>query len=1427
MYMYMHMQAAHVARAAWVWVRAVATALAILVRGNTMRAARWGWAILVVLVVLINVVGIPQHVRDLHGTCYPAGAPPSAHDADDPCDATHALFQLPDTVLRQGIPPYITSLYAYWVLTIELLFVAAFLIVAMGIVRRAPNDRMTLFVSVTFLTFSTITGLTQPLKIGELHGGVYDLAKPAALVVEAIATTCCLIFFYVFPSGTYVPRWTRSFAFVWCAINGLWLLDALGVPFNRLGMLSTLLTLLLSVNFLSATDFMRNPPLSLVWVAFWFGSGVVAQVSRWRRADEAQRRRMRWVLVGLCTAVLGGLIFYFPPISPAPGYPGIFPDYSYSCTGDNIHQCLFPVTQHPGLVAAYKMLSLAVAGTLVLLGPFTLATTLQRYPLRRAALIVGQTYVMLAGALLWVLMAGVLRLPSFVPGAPANMPEFTIAFLPVILLGFLLATSVCYLVLVWPFVSPSVAAVRRADRELMEAQRGRISEIAELLFADPDPQRMIRILAAQATQLVQSTHSIVYLRDPERDDADGCFRFTAADNPATTAPSLLEYGAEDVLKLKNEELLAPSQDWRLSVIVPLMGLRGSPGGALVGVLALGPKRQQARWLRWMHVTGLRRWLSASWYIWWSTQYTQYDQNRLRQLAREGGQAISTAHLRAAHLEMEQHRAEPRGQAEALAHDLFAAPSQILPTLHRLAENACESAEARAVLYNLGPTLADKHADPALVALAEGFFAISRQESAERLADEVHNLTDQLARDATGEWHGSARAHAWYQLCEQALRARSPADVAHLRPLLEAYDASLAEPSAGAAPVATAPVATASDASAPGCDDGAESDGAESDGLMLQGRAQGAERDAAQRWMCYRPAVVALRSIATRLSAAGADQPFEDQQIALEEALKQLTHLEREVTPACPPLERLLLQRIGARWRAAGREALEELHGYVEATLLTSHVFATPQARLALQLTNRGRRPVSNIVVELAPQTDYMVVEAPDPVKTLVPGWPVQVNFEVEPQLAPTEQRFRPHFRIRYVDEGKERYVSPAESTVEIMSVPTAPPQANPYVPGHVLEATSEVFFGRDELLDVLEDELKHGHSIVVTGQWRMGKSSLLKRLQARFDHVCHAVYFDGGRVVGGDAANFFADLSAQITETLALSAPSAEDFAASPATVFARDVLPAVFAALGDRQLLLLIDEFEELHRLMERGKLDRAVFSYLRHLMQHEDRVRFVFAGKRRVEEGDGAEWSAFFNPALHSRVGLLKEDAARDLIKKPVAGHLAYDDLALMTLWSFTAGHPYFLQLLCYALVPRAREERRTFVQASHVWAALPLAIEKGAIPLAAIWQAELSRDERVVLYALSHLMQAPDETATVTTVIAYWAARGVTLEEMAVRAAAVRLCECEICTALDLVDMDPTRGDAPHEPVYGWKVWIIGHWVRQTCSLSDVLGVTARRS
>jgi hypothetical protein len=96
-----------------------------------------------------------------------------------------------------------------------------------------------------------------------------------------------MLFFYLFPSGRFVPRWTRWLAICWVVFLGLWNFT----PFGPL----------------TWPPLLFNAAIVVLW-----GSFPVAQIYRYVRvSDRTQRQQTKWVVFGVAVAVAGALTTIF------------------------------------------------------------------------------------------------------------------------------------------------------------------------------------------------------------------------------------------------------------------------------------------------------------------------------------------------------------------------------------------------------------------------------------------------------------------------------------------------------------------------------------------------------------------------------------------------------------------------------------------------------------------------------------------------------------------------------------------------------------------------------------------------------------------------------------------------------------------------------------------------------------------------------------------------------------------------------------------------------------------------------------------------------------------------------------------------------------------------------------------------------------
>jgi hypothetical protein len=171
--------------------------------------------------------------------------------------------------------------FAAYFVAIEVSFVAISTAIAVAIFWRKSDDRMALFVSFMLLTLGA--ALLVPYALLDLP----LIWRLSAEVVSFMGGASLVLFFYLFPDGRFVPRWTR-----WLA-----LVRIVGVMIPNTFFPERFLPIF-------------GHALSYAFLGAGFaGTTLFAQVYRYRRVSSPiQRQQTKWVVFGLVMALGGGAV---------------------------------------------------------------------------------------------------------------------------------------------------------------------------------------------------------------------------------------------------------------------------------------------------------------------------------------------------------------------------------------------------------------------------------------------------------------------------------------------------------------------------------------------------------------------------------------------------------------------------------------------------------------------------------------------------------------------------------------------------------------------------------------------------------------------------------------------------------------------------------------------------------------------------------------------------------------------------------------------------------------------------------------------------------------------------------------------------------------------------------------------------------------
>ena len=280
------------------------------------------------------------------------------------------------------------------------------------------------------------------------------------------------------------------------------------------------------------------------------------------------------------------------------------------------------------------------------------------------------------------------------------------------------------------------------------------------------------------------------------------------------------------------------------------------------------------------------------------------------------------------------------------------------------------------------------------------------------------------------------------------------------------------------------------------------------------------------------------------------------------------------------------------------------------------------------------------------------------------------------------------------------------------------PSANPYDPLSPI-ADPARFFGRGTLFGFIRQYLfaeRTGHALALTGQRGVGKTSLLWQLPAHLDTRTLTAYIDLSQVAFDEPGGLLAVMADSARQ--ALDSAGVSTFRLPPvpempppegiAQWFAETYLETVLSALRRaRQLVFLFDETSALFDALDRGSVAADLPDFLLHLLNHDDRLRMLFA-LDLADEARAEHFAPLADPLLYGRVPYLAAAESEALIRQPAAAFYTLQDDAVSAIMALCGGFPYGLQVVNSLLFQLSAERNHEgSITVSDVRTTLPQAI------------------------------------------------------------------------------------------------------------------------
>jgi signal transduction histidine kinase len=234
-------------------------------RGRLLVLARVAWVVIALLALGLFIASLPNYFAFLHVLCTGTSV------------ACRNSGQLTHDDLRslQAAGLSLDFFATYWV-AVYIIFTVVYATIGAVIFWRKSDDRMALFTS---LALVLLPGGFNSSELATLPSALLLPGQIAAF----LGNSSMFLFFYLFPTGRFVPRWTR-----WLSVGVivLWAVDA----------------------FFPSLSFNSSIYFSVALLGF-AGSVLVAQIYRYRRVSSVvQRQQTKWVVFGISIGFGGFLV---------------------------------------------------------------------------------------------------------------------------------------------------------------------------------------------------------------------------------------------------------------------------------------------------------------------------------------------------------------------------------------------------------------------------------------------------------------------------------------------------------------------------------------------------------------------------------------------------------------------------------------------------------------------------------------------------------------------------------------------------------------------------------------------------------------------------------------------------------------------------------------------------------------------------------------------------------------------------------------------------------------------------------------------------------------------------------------------------------------------------------------------------------------
>ncbi len=316
---------------------------------------------------------------------------------------------------------------------------------------------------------------------------------------------------------------------------------------------------------------------------------------------------------------------------------------------------------------------------------------------------------------------------------------------------------------------------------------------------------------------------------------------------------------------------------------------------------------------------------------------------------------------------------------------------------------------------------------------------------------------------------------------------------------------------------------------------------------------------------------------------------------------------------------------------------------------------------------------------------------------------------------------------------------------------------NPYIVGNPIK-TKKMFYGRRDDFEYIKRKLESGvksYIIIFCGERRSGKTSILFQIMnGELGDKFLPILIDMQNMAGlKNDHEFFEKLTNELLKKLPESKTDLNkyDFTAldtSPYKIFDK-LLDDLHRIYSDKNILLLIDEYELIETKIREGTLDRNLLTYLAGVLESERKISFIFTGSKKLEDRDFQLWNILFSKSLYRNVSFLSENDTYRLIYEPVKDYLTYKEGITETIYRLTAGQPFYTQVVCQNIVDHLNEHQKNVVDQEDLKEIVEGILENPLPQMIYFWNS-LSDDKKLILSLTSEILKDENDWITAENIL-----------------------------------------------------------------------------